>query len=234
MSFKHRISSPLEAGPSILDAHQLPSHMHSALEYTSKRLARKDLHITLLVVRREYQVQEDCAPSASAAANPSTNPIVFSPPASPRSLPSSTASTPSRPGFASHMATLKQLARTRTHPTLPSLAGRAAAPEARELQRSKTMSPTYSLSSTDASSPRLKWPLSPTSPYSSIPNTPATPALAVSTATTASSTTGTDASSSCGPNHFGLRLVHASSLDFRVEKILRQTIEKAERRFRIG
>ncbi|OTB20319.1 hypothetical protein K445DRAFT_51468, partial [Daldinia sp. EC12] len=53
---KQRISSPLEAGPSILDAYNLPSHLNEALEYTSKRLARKALHITLVVVRKEYQL----------------------------------------------------------------------------------------------------------------------------------------------------------------------------------
>ncbi len=42
-SLKERISSPLEAGVSVLDGHQLPSTLIPALEYTSKRLAAKGL-----------------------------------------------------------------------------------------------------------------------------------------------------------------------------------------------
>ncbi|WZH42652.1 uncharacterized protein QYS62_003648 [Fusarium acuminatum] len=56
MSLKDRISSPLEAGTSILDAHHLPPHLAPALEHVSSRLARKSQHITLVVARRDYQL----------------------------------------------------------------------------------------------------------------------------------------------------------------------------------
>lgn len=59
-----RISSPIEAGPSLLDAKQLPSHLTSALEYVSSRLMRKRLHLTLLVVRKDVQVPQSPSPQS--------------------------------------------------------------------------------------------------------------------------------------------------------------------------
>ncbi|CAK7235607.1 hypothetical protein SCUCBS95973_009324 [Sporothrix curviconia] len=56
MTLKDLISSPLEAGQSVLDAHRLPSHLDAALEYTARRLARKALSIDLVVIRRAYQL----------------------------------------------------------------------------------------------------------------------------------------------------------------------------------
>ncbi|KAH8163009.1 hypothetical protein CIB48_g5247 [Xylaria polymorpha] len=50
---KQRISSPLEAGRSILDAN-LPPQLTGTLEYVSKRIARKNLHITLIVVKNDW------------------------------------------------------------------------------------------------------------------------------------------------------------------------------------
>ncbi|OAA58639.1 hypothetical protein SPI_06712 [Niveomyces insectorum RCEF 264] len=78
MSLKNLISSPLEAGTSVLDAHRLPSHVEAALEYTARRLARKALTIDLVVIRRAYQlpVATDAplrASSASSASSSSTS-----------------------------------------------------------------------------------------------------------------------------------------------------------------
>lgn len=53
---KEYISSPLEAGPSLLDIKQLPPQLLSALDYVSKRLARKRLHISLIVVRKDINI----------------------------------------------------------------------------------------------------------------------------------------------------------------------------------
>ncbi|PNH59201.1 hypothetical protein VD0001_g9935, partial [Verticillium dahliae] len=56
MAIKSRISSPLEAGPSILDVQHLPPNLTEALEYASHRLTRKGIHTTLIVLRRDYQL----------------------------------------------------------------------------------------------------------------------------------------------------------------------------------
>ncbi|KAI1818722.1 hypothetical protein GGS20DRAFT_2058 [Poronia punctata] len=66
---KQRISSPLEAGRSILDTHNLPPQVTGAFEYTSKRLARKGLHITLIAARSECQL-----PNAPPCATPTSPP----------------------------------------------------------------------------------------------------------------------------------------------------------------
>jgi hypothetical protein len=77
MALKERISSPLEAGVSILDGYHLPSHVHAALEFASARLAKKSLHITLVVVRRDYQLPLNLGCSSgqtSAASTPPSSP----------------------------------------------------------------------------------------------------------------------------------------------------------------
>lgn len=53
---KDRISPPLEAGPSLLDAQQLHPQLAAALEYVSARLARKGLQLSLVVARRDIQI----------------------------------------------------------------------------------------------------------------------------------------------------------------------------------
>lgn len=65
MSLKDRISSPLEAGPSLLDAHHLPLYLAPALEYVSHKLAKKAIHTTLVVVRRDYQLPSVLPPAGS-------------------------------------------------------------------------------------------------------------------------------------------------------------------------
>lgn len=75
MSLKDKISSPLEAGTSLLDAQHLPDQLTPALEYASARLARKSLRITLVVARRDYQLPPSpvlCSPLGSPA-SPSQN-----------------------------------------------------------------------------------------------------------------------------------------------------------------
>jgi hypothetical protein len=71
-SLKERISSPLEAGTSLLDAHHLPPHLSPALEYVSTRLARKAMHITLVVARRDYQLPSVVPPMGSPGFSPIT------------------------------------------------------------------------------------------------------------------------------------------------------------------
>ena len=82
MSLKERISSPLEAGTSILDAHHLPPHVLPALEYVSERLSRKATHLSLVVVRSEYQMP--AVPSPLGPSSGSRTPLTPMTPGTPR------------------------------------------------------------------------------------------------------------------------------------------------------
>ncbi|KAI1143860.1 hypothetical protein F5Y05DRAFT_8526 [Hypoxylon sp. FL0543] len=202
---KQRISSPLEAGPSIIDAYNLPSHLTGALEYASKRLARKALHITLVVVRKEYQLPSVVPPC----------PTPTSPPLTPG------LASPTR--FTSPVAGLRQLVRRGTGSSTSSLSSAASDPI------SSTPNPTFPppLSEPLVSPRRWAVPPTPGSPMPRTPMTPATPSSIVTASSTASSV-------SQGPNEFGIRLVYTGLLSPKAEKTLRVTILKAERKFRIG
>jgi hypothetical protein len=76
---KDRISSPLEAGPSILDAKQLPPELTSALDYVSERLARKRLHISLIVVRKDINIPGLPSPQLSKSTEAPAPSITTSP-----------------------------------------------------------------------------------------------------------------------------------------------------------
>ncbi|KAI1752848.1 hypothetical protein F4782DRAFT_103288 [Xylaria castorea] len=212
---KQRISTPLEAGRSILDAHNLPPHLTGTLEYTSKRLARKNLHITLIVVKNEYQL-----PSVQSCATPT------SPPQTPEYSASGFAS-PSR--FTSPVAGLRQLVRRGTNGSLASTS--SASSSGSETASSRLMSPTFPTE--PIASPR-RWilPLTPGSPLPSTPMTPHTPS---------SFATITTAASSCATSHpfqslepFGIRLIHTSPISPKDERTIRSTITKAERKFHTG
>ncbi|KAI1661579.1 hypothetical protein F4813DRAFT_164332 [Daldinia decipiens] len=202
---KQRISSPLEAGPSILDAYNLPSHLTEALEYTSKRLARKALHITLVVVRKEYQLPSVVPPCPTPTSPPPTPGIMS-------------------PRFASPVIGLRQLVRRGTGNSTSTVSSTTSdsLPSTAVSSSSFPPPPTEPLVS-----PR-RWVVPPTpgTPFPRTPMTPQTP----SSVLTASSTT----SLTQGPNEFGIRLIHTSLLAPKAEKTLRTTILKAERRFRIG
>ncbi|WQF76049.1 hypothetical protein CDEST_01063 [Colletotrichum destructivum] len=224
MALKSRISSPLEAGTSILDVQNLPPHLNEALEYASKRLARKSLHVTLVVARREYQLPTLLPPSASSSSSSvySSSSVMSSPTMSPlASASSSSSSSSSRFNF-------KKLVRSNTGSSISSMSSissississagsdaTAAAPE------TLVFTPSFLM---DINGPRLRWPLSPGIPLSPPPMTPST-----------ASSTITDASGPMSPNPFGIRLVHADLLTDKQERTLRQTIERAEKKFRIG
>ncbi|KAL7626865.1 hypothetical protein AAE478_003639 [Parahypoxylon ruwenzoriense] len=205
---KQRISSPLEAGPSILDAYNLPSHLTGALEYASKRLARKALHITLVVVRKEYQLPSIVPPC----------PTPTSPPLTPG------VASPTR--FASPVAGLKQLVRRGTGNSISTLSSTAS-----ESTPSRSMtSPAFPKNplAEPLSSPR-RWILPPT-PGSPLPRTPMTPHTPSSIATASS----TASSVAHGSTDFGIRLIYTALLSPKAEKTLRTTILKAERKFHIG
>ncbi|KAH6662861.1 hypothetical protein B0J14DRAFT_610062 [Halenospora varia] len=172
---KDRISSPLEAGSSLLDGKQLPVILEAALEYVSSRLARKHLHLSLIIIRKDVQV-----PASATSPSPVSPAPRFS---LSRSL-SKSSSSSSISSTSSSISSSSSLSRTQ-HPSLPSSPKDFAAV------------------------PRLNIP----SPLSS-------PALPCSTPTM--------------PNPYGISLLHATTLTPKAEKILRQTITKAEKKFAIG
>jgi hypothetical protein len=205
---RERISSPLEAGPSVLDVQQLPPHVADALEYTSRRLARKALHVTLVVVLREYQLPAVVPPTCVSPD------LVRSAAASP------TQQSSARLAFAasSPVAALRQLVRTGTG---------SQQPQPQPQPQVSPLSPlSYHPVERDLASPRPRWPLSPAHPMS--PPPPMTPS------TTASSVVTDSSAAPQSPNPFGIRLIYANNLTAKEEKTLRQTIEKAEKKFRIG
>ncbi|OTA66426.1 hypothetical protein K449DRAFT_430734 [Hypoxylon sp. EC38] len=158
---KQRISSPLEAGPSILDAYNLPSHLTGALEYASKRLARKALHITLVVVRKEYQLPSVIPPC----------PTPTSPPLTPG------LASPTR--FTSPVAGLRQLVRRGTSGSTSSLSSTASD------AISNTSTPTFPPPPSEPLVSPRRWAVPPT-PGSPMPMTPATPS-SIATASSAAS-----------------------------------------------
>ncbi|KAH7144028.1 hypothetical protein EDB81DRAFT_515951 [Dactylonectria macrodidyma] len=202
MSLKDRISSPLEAGISILDAHHLPPNVLPALEWTSSRLARKSLHITLVVARRDYQL-------------PSVMPPLGSPGLQ-------TPTTPPSPGLRFHfsagpVSALKQLVRSGSYNGPTPM-------RSMDFLRNGMASPEQPAAASETSSPRLRWPLSPTTPLSPPPMTPCT----------ASTTTTDTMSSMMSSATFGMRLIHAGGLPLKAERALQSALEKAEKKFRVG
>ncbi|KAF9765199.1 hypothetical protein IL306_002572 [Fusarium sp. DS 682] len=198
MSLKDRISSPLEAGTSILDAHHLPPHLAPALEHVSSRLARKSQHITLVVARRDYQL-------------PSVVP--------PKGLLTPTTPSPLSPGLRFNLSQgpvsrLKSLVRTGSSTSLRSM----------NSPRSGLSSPGQ-VPPLEVSSPRFRWPLSPSTPMSPPPMTPCT---------ASSTTTDTMSSMMNASSGFGMRLVHTNELHPRSEKILNSILTKTEKKFAIG
>jgi hypothetical protein len=205
MSLKERISSPLEAGTSVLDAHHLPPHLHPALEYASARLAKKSLHLTLVVVRRDFQLPSVFVPLASPGLQTPTTPC--SPPLS-----------SSRLHFHSGpVSALKQLvysASTSLRSTDSPVSGPASGPS----------SPAFPNVALESPRPRLRWPLSPSAPVSPPPMTPSTMSFATST----------EGRSAISSGSFGMRLVYASGLLEKQKKALKDALEKAEKKFNIG
>ncbi|EFY88960.1 hypothetical protein MAC_05054 [Metarhizium acridum CQMa 102] len=151
MTLKEQISPPLEAGPSVLDARRLPHHLTPALEYASSRLARKSLHLTLVVVRNDYQLPSVIPPLGSPG---------LSTPSTPASPPSSKFSFSTSP-----VAALKQLVRT----------GSRQNSEPAQSIGSKSAVSSPGTTSLDSPGPRSRWPLSPSTPLSPPPMTPCTP-----------------------------------------------------------
>lgn len=219
-SLKHRISAPLEAGTSILDAQSLPSHVNSALDYVSSRLARKGLHIPLVVVKRECELPRD---ETRASVPPQQPAELAAPLAAPSKVPDSAPSRAATTGSSRMSAfKLKQLrARSNTQPLLASqMSSAAVMPDMQ--RRASADSPGINLATR-----QLFRPPPPLESPGLIPSMPSTPSA---TSTTSSAASG----STQAPNEYGIYLVRATAIDSRTERTLRETIDKAERRFGIG
>ncbi|KAM7221466.1 hypothetical protein V8F06_003241 [Rhypophila decipiens] len=234
LSLRDRISSPLEAGTSIADGHYLPAHLTPALEYASKRLLRKGVSVTLLVVRRDYQLPTSPLISPCSPAFPP-------PPASP--APVSAASTPLKSSFG-----LKQFVRSYSSTGEAPIRERilfspfdqfrngCASPAVSEASVASGSTASTASTAESTFSRRLRWPTSPTN--GSVPMTPATPFSVVSSS---AMTTSTDTSSAVSgailhnhPGQFGIKLVHVGSAGARDERILAQTLDKTAKKFRLG
>ncbi|KAL7900899.1 hypothetical protein HDV63DRAFT_296042 [Trichoderma sp. SZMC 28014] len=150
MALKDRISSPLEAGPSVLDAHHIPPHLVPVLEYTSSRLAKKAVHLTLIIVRRDYQLLN----TTTASSTPRT-------PRTPATPLSPLLTGSSRLGLSSPVVALKHLMRSASQHVVGS-------------SRSVQSPISHPFAANELPSPRFRWPLSPTTPLSPPPMTPST------------------------------------------------------------
>lgn len=157
MSLKDIISSPLEAGTSILDAHTLPRTVRPALEYASSRLAKKALHLTLAVVRRDYQLPPIALTSPTGYAQDFGSSVAT--PTTPGSPPLSASSTSSR--FARHISRW-----TSRVPGSP---------------RSIVSSPSFTPLSATFPGPKPAWPPTPGLPMSPPPMTPGTATSSIAT-----------------------------------------------------
>lgn len=211
MALKDKISSPLEAGPSVLDAHHIPLHLVPVLEYTSSRLAKKAVHLTLIIVRRDYQLLNTNTVSSSTPRTPGTPRTPLSPPLTGGSTGSS------RLGLSSPVVALKHFMRSASQHVVGS--GRSV-----QSPRSAVPPISYPFMANELPSPRFRWPLSPTTPLSPPPMTPST----------ASSLTTTDSNGPPTPNCTGLRCFYSGDLSPRAEKILKSTLIKAGNKFGVG
>lgn len=205
MALKERISSPLEAGPSLLDAHHLPPRLTPALEYASSRLAKKSLHLTLVVVRRDYQLPSVIPPLGSPG---------WSAPATPVSPPTGKFNFASAP-----VTALRHFVRTGSVHGSESGSTRAASQQQHLLNGMP--SPACSVESPGL---RFRWPLSPATPLSPPPMTPCTP-----------SSMATDYLSPMTPGSTsGLRLIHSEELTPKAQRTQRCVLIKAARKFGLG
>ncbi|KAG5957225.1 hypothetical protein E4U57_001903 [Claviceps arundinis] len=219
MGLKDRISSPLEAGPSLLNDHHLSPSLTPALEHASSRLAKKSLHLTLVVVRRDYQLPTTAASSpllclASTSISPS---------------PSTSSSSLSRRSFASRPVTaLKQLVRTGSCRHGPG----TASDHARSHDMSCGSRWKRANSSTGAHGPQLRRPISSMAPLSPPPMTPYT-ASSMATMTTATTATTTDHPGPVTSRAPGFLLFHAPDLSPCDQKAQRAIFTRTARKFNL-
>lgn len=215
MDLKCRISTPLEAGTSILDAHRLPLHLMPALEYTSKRLSSKGLHVTLVVVRKDYQLPNANADFAAATEGRHV-PSLPTPPRSPE-FPDPTGGVPRQNSF-------KSL----------SLSGSGR--DFSQWRKVCSLPRKASIASVLDGTIGRRWPLTPNTP-TNVPKTPATPTTPVTPASFVSAASSATASSSMrdslesqGPC---LRMLHTTALSPKAHNLVTATLARATRRFKL-
>lgn len=229
MLLKGRISTPLEAGTSILDVHRLPSYLVPALEYTSKQLAAKGLHVTFVVARRDYQLPGYSTASESIVSADLENTVTAlpTPPCSPASP-----DTACGPG----LNKIRSPVRSQSQQTLRDTERQAEFARPRRSKTGGSLSKKSSLATlfdNSLGSPRLRWITAPnTGSFSpKTPKTPATPASAY--LTPAPSSASSSATYNClsaeqpGP---AIRLIHTTPLAPRTHKVVATTLARASRR----
>ncbi|KAK4196644.1 hypothetical protein QBC40DRAFT_6502 [Triangularia verruculosa] len=222
---RNRISSPLEAGPSIADGLHLPVYVNEALDYASKRLAKKGANITLLVVRRDYQL-----PTSTIAASPTFTPgsqVINTALLRPLIPPVSRLEALKQFVKLSNTSSEGSVRERIVHTHFDRFSDGTVSPAFSEA--SATSSSTYSsvdstFSSTNSN--RFRWPGSP-SQYgsSSVPMTPATPFTVMSDNST---------NPSSATQQTGMKFIHAHPLSPKDERTLSQTIEKTAKKFKLG
>ncbi|KAG4027163.1 hypothetical protein MFRU_032g00290 [Monilinia fructicola] len=211
---KNNISSPLEAGTSLLEPMQLPSELLEALDYVSKRLVRKRLHLSLIVIKKDSQIQSPMIAQSTPA------PGSYSLTASPSTILYNHAP------LTSHTRDIAPTSRGSSP-----LSSRASSPTNTIFSHSpsdrSTSTTTSTLSTSTIYLSRTKYPGLPSSPkdtmahhlHASIspPPTPRSPSPEWLSPNT--------------PNRYGITLLHSSTLTPRAERILRATITRAEKKF---
>ncbi|PHH55497.1 hypothetical protein CFIMG_007303RA00001 [Ceratocystis fimbriata CBS 114723] len=203
---KLRISSPLEAGQSILDACNLPPRLCDALDHASSKLSSKGVSVKLAVALRDYQLPTlTIIPSAYSETG-----VYASQPPTPDYSPSSTSacysSTSSRFGsFSNAFFSMRQR-----------LAG--------HVPLSLSLASTWTSEGT-APSPSHSSAHTPVTPMSP-------PPMTASTSTTFPSTI--DAVSPNGPCALGIRLIQTTKVDAKTARILNHVFNKVRAKFGIG
>lgn len=226
MDWKNRISTPLEAGTSILDVRRVSSYIVPALEDASKRLAEKGLHITLVVARRDYQLPSYSVTKSKKIAL-GENPITHlpSPPCSPAS--------PDIVACGAGLNAIKTLVRSGSQRNPANTErtdfGRPRRSKTGSLSNKPSLASLFDVS---LGSPRLRWTATTNNGtyLPRTPKTPATPASGMTTMSSASSLVGV----SEGAHVADLRLIHTTPLAPRAYRLVAATLARASRKFNLS
>ncbi|KAF3770102.1 hypothetical protein M406DRAFT_325571 [Cryphonectria parasitica EP155] len=221
MDRRAHISTPLEADSSLLDAHKLPSYLGPALEFISRRLAMKGLHVTLVVARRDYQLPGLVAARVDAIMPtyvPVTNLLTLpSPPDSPASPEDVVACGP-------------------RFSTIKSLVGRSRSQRDKvDFRQPSRLSRKPSLASL-LEGPRLRRAATASATASHVsPRTPATPATSVVITSSSSSPSfhagSTTSAASIDLREPEIRLLHTTPLNPRAYRLVADTLTRATKKF---
>ncbi|PQE08189.1 hypothetical protein CJF32_00010276 [Rutstroemia sp. NJR-2017a WRK4] len=214
---KHSISAPLEAGSSIFQPTQLPAELHEALDYVSARLVRKRLHLSLIVAKKDIQIQSaGVSQSTPGFSSPTTgffNNTPFARLTRDNVLDRSrNASPPTSPRFGSPASNASSATNFSTSSS--------------DLSLRSTSSAATSISNSTIYLSRTKWSGLPSSPKDS----PAHHRQESQPQSPISSTCSSPAFPST-PNPYGITLMHSTALTPRADRILRRTISLAEHKF---